>query len=78
MGMQKVGHDLVTEQQHGGSDDKESTCNAGDPDSIPGLEEFSWRRGWLPTPVFLPGKLHGERNLVGYSPWGCKESDTIE
>ena len=29
-----------------------------------------------PTPVFLPGKSHGQRNLVGYSPWGCKESDT--
>ena len=29
-----------------------------------------------PTPVFLPGKAHGERSLVGYSPWGCKESDT--
>ena len=30
------------------------------------------------TPVFLPGKSHGQSNLVGYSPWGCKESDTIE
>ena len=32
---------------------------------------------WQPTPVFLPGKLHGQRSLVGYSPWGCKESDTL-
>ena len=31
-----------------------------------------------PTPVFLPGKFHGQRSLVGYSPWGCKESDTTE
>ena len=33
---------------------------------------------WLPTPVFLPGKSHGQRSLVGYSPWGGKESDTTE
>ena len=35
-----------------------------------------WRRKWQPTPVFLPGKSHGRRNLVGYSPWGRKESAT--
>ena len=34
-----------------------------------------WRRKWQPTPVFLPGKSHGWRSLVGYSPWGRKESD---
>ena len=33
---------------------------------------------WQPTPVFLPGKSHGRRSLVGYSPWGHKESDTTE
>ena len=32
----------------------------------------------IPTPVSLPGKLHGQRNLAGYSPWGRKESDTPE
>ena len=31
-----------------------------------------------PPPVFLPGKVHGQRSLMGYSPWGCKESDTTE
>ena len=31
-----------------------------------------------PTPAFLPGKSHGQRSMVGYSPWGCKESDTTE
>ena len=36
------------------------------------------RRQWHPTPVLLPGKSHGWRSLVGYSPWGCKESDTTE
>ena len=33
-----------------------------------------WRRAWQPTPVFLPGEFHGWRSLVGYSPWGRKES----
>ena len=32
-------------------------------------------RNWQPTPIFLPGKSHGQRSMVGYSPWGCKESD---
>ena len=36
------------------------------------------RRKWQPTPVFLPGESHGQRNLVGYSPWVCKESDTTQ
>ena len=39
---------------------------------------LSWRRKWQPTPVFLPGRSHGRRSLVGYSPWGCEESDTSE
>ena len=37
-----------------------------------------WRRKWQPTPVLLPGKSHGQRSLVGYSPQGHKESDTTE
>ena len=37
-----------------------------------------WRRKWQPTPVFLLGKSHGQRSLVGYCPWGRKESDTTE
>ena len=39
---------------------------------------FTWRRQWHPTLVFLPGKSHGRRSLVGCSPWGLEESDTIE
>ena len=54
-----------------GSDDKESAGNAGDPGSIPG-GKIPWRREWLPTPLFLPGEFHGQRSLVGYSPWGCR------
>ena len=34
-----------------------------------------WRRKWQPTPVSLPGEFHRQRSLVGYSLWGCKESD---
>ena len=37
-----------------------------------------WRRQWHPTPVLLPGKSHGQRSLVGCSPWGRTESDTTE
>ena len=33
---------------------------------------FKWRRRWHPTPVLLPGKFHGRRSLVGFSPWGAK------
>ena len=36
------------------------------------------RRQWHPTPVLLPGKSHGWRSLVGFSPWGREESDTTE
>ena len=36
------------------------------------------RRQWHPTPVLLPGKSHGRRSLVGFSPWGRKELDTTE
>ena len=53
----------------GGSDGKESTFNAGDLGLIPGLGRAPGEE-WLPTPVFLPGEFHGERSLMGYSPWG--------
>ena len=36
------------------------------------------KRAWQPTPVVLPGESHGQRSLVGYSPWVCKESDMTE
>ena len=36
--------------------------------------KIPWRRKWQPTPVLMPGKFHGWRSLVGYSPWDCKES----
>ena len=42
------------------------------------VRKISWRRKGHPTPVFLPGESHGWRNLIGYSPWGCKKSDVTE
>ena len=56
---------------------KESSCSAGAPRSFLG-RKIPCRREWLLTPVFLPGELHGQRSLVGYSPWGCKEMDMAE
>ena len=37
-----------------------------------------WRRAWQHTPVFLSREFRGQRSLVGYSPWGHKESDRTE
>ena len=101
----------------GSSAGKESTCNAGDPGSVPGLGrspgkgigyplqyswaslvaqmvknlpamqenwvrslgwKIPWRRAWHPTAVSLPGESSGQRSLAGYSPCGCKESNTTE
>ena len=61
----------------GGSDGKESACNAGDPGSIPGLGRSPGGGSGNPL-VFLPGESHGERSLVGSSPWGRRESGTTE
>ena len=44
----------------------------------PWVGKIPWRRKWQPTPVFLPEKSHGPWSLVGYHPWGRKESDTTE
>ena len=40
--------------------------------------KIPWRREWHSAPVFLPGEFHGQRSLVGYSPWDHKEPDTTE
>ena len=44
----------------------------------PWVRKMLWKKEWLPTPVFLPGRYHEQRCLAGYSPWGCEESDTTE
>ena len=51
--------------------------DAGDMGSVPGWED-PLRGKWQHTPVSLPGKSHGQRSLMGYSPWGCKQLDTTE
>ena len=57
----------------GGLDGKASAYNAGDPGSIPELgRSFGEGNGTPPTPVLLPGKSHGWRSVVGYSPRGCR------
>ena len=38
----------------------------------PWVRRIPWKREWLPTPVFLPGEFHGQRNLAGYSPMGSQ------
>ena len=44
----------------------------------PWVGKIPWSRKWQPTPVFLPGKFHGQRSLAGYSPWGLEKSDMTE
>ena len=63
-----------------GSIVKNPPADAGDrgvSGSIPGLGRFPGEE-MEPAPVFFPGKSHGQRSLVGYSPWGCKELDRTE
>ena len=62
----------------GVSDSKSVCLQCGRPGFSPWVRKISWRRKWQSTPVFLPGKSHGRRKLVGYSPSGHKESDTTE
>ena len=50
----------------------------GRPGFDPWIGKIPWRRAWKPTPGLLPGKFHGQRCLVGYSPWGRKESKVTE
>ena len=56
-----------------------SVClQCGRPGFDPWIGKIPWRRKWQSTPVILPGKSHGQRSLVGYSPWGRKELDMTE
>ena len=53
-------------------------ANARDLGVNPWVGKIPWSRAWQPTPVFLPGEPQGQRSLMGYSSWGCKESDIAE
>ena len=55
-----------------------SNCNAGDAASIPGSGRYPGEGNGYPQPEFLSGESHGQRRLVGYSPWGRKELDMTE
>jgi len=60
---------------------KESTCHCRRLNRCrfdPWVGKISGSRKWQPTPVFLSGEFHGQRSLVGYIPWGHKESHTSE
>ena len=61
---------------------KESTCQCRRQGFNPSVGKIPWRRKWqltpVLTPVFSPGKFHGQRSLVGFSPRGCKELNTTE
>ena len=70
-------HSCLALYDPGGSDGKASAFNVGDPVN-PWVGKILWRRKCQPTPGLLPGKSHGWRSVVGYSPWGCKELDTTE
>ena len=71
---------LSNQAQHstGSTSGNESTCQCRRHRRCsfdPWIGKVIWRRKWQPTPISLPGKSHGQRSLVGYSPWGHKESD---
>ena len=60
---------------------EESSCQSrrhGKHGFNPRVRKIPWRRKWPPTPVFLPGKPHGQRSLAGHSAWACKELDATE
>ena len=64
----------------GGTCGKESSCQCRrwrTQELDPWVGRVLWRRKWQSIPVFLPGKSHRKR-ILGYSPWGCKDSDTTE
>ena len=66
------------EKNTGGSGGKEPTCQCRKDKRRrfdPWVVKIPWRRIWQPTPVFLPGEFHRQRNLAGYSPRGHKGSD---
>ena len=72
---------LFTPKFPSGASDKESTCQCRRCKRLrfyPWVGKITWSRKWRRTPVVLPAKFHGQRSLVGYSPWDQKELDTTE
>ena len=79
MGLQRIRHDLATKQGLPWWLRQSSVClQCRRPGFNPWVGKISWRRKWQSTPVFLPGKSHGRKSLLGYNPWGRDESNTTE
>ena len=87
MESQRVRHDGATELNWiymifpGGASGEEFTCQCRRQNRLrfqPCIGKITWRREWQPSPAFLPGKSHGQRSLVGYRPWGPKESEATK
>ena len=70
---------LLPDSSPGGALVKNLPASAGDPRGKfdPWVGKMPWRRAWQPTPVFLPGELHGQRSLAGCTPWDWKALDRI-
>ena len=79
-------HDILPQYMEcrsfpGGASGKEPTCQrrSGKRHRFdPWVGKIPWRKGWQPTPVFVPGESHEQGSLVGYSPWGRKELDMTD
>ena len=75
---ERVGSDLGF---LGGAHGKEPACQCRRHNRHkfdPWVRRIPWSRKWKLTPVSLPGESHGQRSLVGYNPWGHKESDMTD
>ena len=72
---------MVVSGSPGGSSGKEPTCQCRRRKRCrfdPWVGKIPWKRAWQPTPVFLPGKSHGQRSLAGYCPYCHKGLDMSE
>ena len=77
--LKRLSSSILTLGFPGDSDGKEFIClQCRRPGFDPWVREISWRREWLPIPVFLPGEFNGQKSLGGDSTWDHKELDTTE
>ena len=73
-----INYSMIIKGFPGDSDGEESTCNAGDLGSTPGLGRSPGGGHGNPLLYFCLENPHGQRSLLGYIPWGLKELDTTE
>ena len=82
MGLQKVRHDrdfhIASPNVMAGKEPACQNRRYKRHEFNPWVRKIPWKRKWQPTLVFLPGKSHGQRSLVGYRPLGCKQLDMTE